>query len=230
MNEIELMGNSGTPYLLMKLLILFIIGAVVVTIGGYYAFLVYILVVVIVYVIYKIKKLEANKRRQRAFMRAVKKKRKVEMLCGRWGDFYYINVFGIDLAADSTEPLEIKEMIVDVIRIIRSLEEDGKLPKGKLYSERVAYLVQELGLDAETCEWLCETEVLSDIDFLIRMGYSREPRNMKEWIEVIQGRAKADGRVVYNSSYIARVINKVEALAEQVQIENIKAGGFKTIA
>lgn len=229
MNRAEVIGKSGFPFFLMRLIVFGLFGAMIGTLFGTNVFLAYMCVLFILYVYFRVKRVEANKRRQRAFMRKKDKKHDVVMECGRWGDFLFVYVFGVYLAADSDNPEEIKHMIYDVVRIIRSVETKGKLPKGRLYSEQVANYVRTLGFDAETCKWACETEVLSDISFLINLGYSREPRSMGEWVSVIQTREKAEGRTVYHSSYIQRVAGRIETLAEEIQIENIRAGGFKAI-
>ena len=229
MSRAEVIGKSGFPFFLMRLIVFGLFGAVIGTLFGTTGFLVFVGLLFVLYVYFRVRKVEANKRRQRAFMRKKEKKHDVVMECGRWGDFLFIYIFGVYLAADADEPTDVKDMIFDVVRIIRSVEENGKLPKGRLYSEQVAYYVRTLGFDAETCKWVCGSEVLADISALINFGYSREPRGMSEWITVIQTREKAQDRTVYHESYIYRVITRVEALSEEIQIENIKAGGFKSI-
>ena len=134
MSRAEVVGRAGLPFTLLRLLLIGLFGAIVATLFGSTVFYVFLTFAMILCLYMRVKRIESNKRRQRAFMRKRKKVREVDMDCGRWGDYIFVRVFGITLAADADNPAHIKEMIFDVVRAIRSIEDNGKLPKGKFYS------------------------------------------------------------------------------------------------
>lgn len=226
MDKARVINRLNIPYFLIKITIGGIFCIVMAMLFGKYGFLFFISLLFIFYLFLRRRRFNTNIRRQKSFMMKRSKVRSVDLDCGRWGDFFVVDIFGVNLAADVSSPEEIKEMIFDVVRIIRGIEYNGKLPKGKLFSEEVANLVSGLGFDAQSCKWKCESEILSDISYLVGLGYGKEPQSMSEWVSVIQHREKSENRTVYNSSFIVRVIRKVESLAIDMQIENIKAGGI----
>ena len=161
---------------------------------------------------------------QLRFMLSKRKVRSVNMVVGRWGDFIYVNCFGIFFAAAHDDSEEIRNMIYDIAILTKTLRTSGKLPKGKFYSEMTAYYVKNLGLDAETIKWKCYTDVYTVVDYLFRLKFTVEANMMSDWVNAISIELKNQGRTVYHRSFIVRVIENIEKLSADMQIEARKTG------
>ena len=217
-------SNNLLRFLLRGLIIVIFV-AILVALFAEYGFYIGGGIVVGYYLFARYWRVRSLKRELEDFLRDRYKRRNISMDVGRWGDFIYVNIFGIYFAAYYKSKEDMKHMVADVVYTCKDISDEGKLPKGKLYSEVTADLVRTLGVDNDWIEWKCKTEVYSDIQYLLKLGFSREPKLMNDWIKVLQIVEKESGRTVYHQSFLQRVINEVEEKAANVQSESIRAGG-----